>query len=725
MFFLKRILLNVVLLCITCTFSVVGAEDSPPEAKNLDAPLSAAAKIIRETNPTTPTELIKAIDQLVAFGDMGLAKSFAQQLGKKDDPDSRVDLVAIGDSLGPVPLLRIANNAEFDSTARNFCKKILGAMRKRDNDPERLRSLAKLVVGKTPQIRRDALPKMRAAGPAAVSPLVMILLNGSAIEQAGAKKGLVYMGSQAVPPLLAVLETENEELHNNILSILTNIAHPAAVDDIRIATLNSSDIQNKERISSGLHKSIRDYLSGRKVASRSPSNNCTLWEWNDEKPSLSHREVSKSLLDAGTAYRLAHALSLTNPGEKNTLLEAAALLQFEKLNKGLDQKIDLKVPIRSGKLTDEQKQNLKDLNFIEAVFELSLDQGYVPAATGAAELLEQQDVSGGKGIELIARRGADTHPLITALNHGDRRLRIAACAAIIKLSEAHPFIGTSNVSDALRYFAASRGKPRVFIADTQVIRRQRIASMLTEAGYITDVYKNGRSALSAAQQQPDYIAGFISFTIGPLSIGDILHELRTDSRTTGLPIGILVDPVNDTQALNLVGDDPMASVFFMPTNSQMAGQDVKQLTRLSGDGFVSDKERLQQARKAITRFKMFMQQSKDSYDPNAWLPILVKSLEIEELTVPTADILAQLKTPQAQRALVEATSNPYLPLATRKITSQALKKSLADHGIGLSVAEIQQQKERYDATEGKNPEEEAIQWSILQSINQAAKKGRD
>ena len=721
----RRLRLSGLLLLGTLTSSAVRAEEPPSGTVPPTPPLSAAAKIIQASNPTTPLKLIEAIDQLVTLGEMGLAKQYAQRLGQQDDPNSNIDLIAIGDRLGPVPLLRIANNTELDSAAQSFCKKILAAVRQRDTEPGHLNTLAKIAVGTEPQSRRDALAKMRVAGPAAVSPLVIILMNGSPVEQAAARRALVYLGDQTVPLLLAVLETENEELRTNVLSVLSSIAHPASADDIRITMLVPQDIIKVKKTSRQVQKSIRNYLLGRTVIPSFLGDQNTLWEWNDKQSTLLHREASPSLLAAQTAYRLARALSRASSEDKHVLLEAAALLQFEKLNGGLDQQLNDNVLSQIGELIDRQKQNMEVLDVIEAVFELALEQGYVPVAIGAAELLAQKSLTQEEGASLIARRGAAPHPLITAANHQDRRLRMAACNAILALSEMHPFVGTSIVSDALSYFAASQGKRRVLIADNRASRRRAMASMLKEAGYVSDVYPTGRMAIAAAQRQPDYIAAFISFTIGPRTIQDILHELRTDSKTAGLPIAVLVDPRNEAQAENLLADDPLASVFFMPENALMAGQDMEKLIRLAGDRFVTEKERLQQAKVAIGVFGKLMQQAEDSYNPAAWESILVKSITLEELASNATDVLSQLKTPSAQRILVEAASNPHLPMATRKISAKAFTQSIAKHGIGLSTAQIGRQKARYDATEGVNPEEEAIHWSILESINKAVKKSRD
>ena len=163
----------------------------------------------------------------------------------------------------------------------------------------------------------------------------------------------------------------------------------------------------------------------------------------------------------------------------------------------------------------------------------------------------------------------------------------------------------------------------------------------------------------------------------------------------------------------------------MPVNAEMAGEDMNKLKQMASDSFVNEAERLQQAQKALCLFKKFMEQSPDSYEPTEWIPLLTKSLETEQLAVHAIDILAGIKNPAAQQTLVDTASNSYLPLTTRQIATKAFAQSVAEHGIGLSKVEIQRQQDRYDATEGESPAEEAIHWSILESLNQAADKGRN
>ena len=689
-----------------------------------DAPLSAAGKIIRDSNPTTPSELIRAIDQLTTFGDTDLANIYARQLGKKGGLENKADLVVLGDSVGTQPIFRIANNRNLNESARIFCQEILAAMQERNLNPQRLQRLAKLAVDNDLQIRRDALSKLRVAGPPAVNALVSILLTGNPTEQEAAQEGLLFLGTSAVSPLLAVLETSNEDLRLRVLSILTQLADPSALDDIRIATLASADENKRQDISKKTRQSIRHYLQAKKSIVEPAGTPQIIWEWDDQRALLSKRAGSHALRAAKAANRLAHALYSAAPTETNAILQAVAVLQYEKLNNGISVPLDYSMLVQRQSLNDEQKQNLKNLDFLESVFETALYQGYVPATIGAAELLHQHGVSDGEGIILITRRGADTHPLVEAMQHQDRRVRLAACKAIVAFAETVPYAGASVAVDALRYLAAAQGKPRVLIADRRLSRRQSLASMIKSAGYEPDIYSSGRAAIKAAQQHPDYVAMFISFTIGPRPIGDILHEFRSDAQTAGLPIGVLVDSSNEHRAENLIADDPLSTLFFMPHTAELAATDIKKLILLAGDAFVPEKERLAQAATALVLFKKISQQSSDGYEPNRWVPILKQSLQQAEHAALAIDILAYMEAPTTQVVLADAVSNAYLPLSTRRLAAKAFKQQIMSHGIGLSKLEIQQQKDRYDSTKGKGPEEEELHWSILESLNQATEKGR-
>ena len=161
----------------------------------------------------------------------------------------------------------------------------------------------------------------------------------------------------------------------------------------------------------------------------------------------------------------------------------------------------------------------------------------------------------------------------------------------------------------------------------------------------------------------------------------------------------------------------------MPETEAMAAEDVKKLIILAGDDFVPEEERLAQSSTALTLFKTIIEQSPDSYNPDRWVRTLRKSIQQANQASLAADILALMELSAAQVTLAEIVGNAYLPFATRQSAAKAFAENIANHGIGLSKLEIQQQKDRYDSTKGKGPEEESLQWSILEAINRAAEKG--
>jgi len=709
------------------------AENSARDEKNVSreeagVPLSPAGRIIVDTNPTSPAELIKAIDQLIVFGDRQQAKEYAVALGDTVAATPDLDLVSIGDHLGSVPLLKIIRTTALDPRARAFCKNVLVAVRERDIDPQRLKDLADKTSSEDLIERRSAIAQLRAAGPDAVAPLLQMLLSGEPSDNRAAEIALIGLGVQAAPPILAAIQTKNKQFRVQLLSILSRMQSLEATNDLLIEKLNSkrlagaikdpTSMQMIERVK----RSIDRALSDPQFNPASVAEQKTLWEWNDQQPGLTHREVSSFLYSAWSAYRLARALSQAAPNDETILLEGTAFLEWEKLNQGLDKPISPSVVSEFKSIAKKYSPqgDIHALDFAEAVFERAIEKKYTPAAIAAAEVLANVAVSEDAQEALLTRRGAAAHPLIVALGQKDRRLRMACCEAILHLTSEYPFVGAGTLSDALAYFASADGKPRILIADNRTSRRQRLISLFGAAGYKTVATTSGREAVQAAQNQPDCVVGFIASNIGTQSFQDILHSLRLDARTAQLPLAILVDPDELAQRRLEADQHPLTMCIIAPHQADGAQADIDALINLLGIFFVPEQERLAEARRAIQMYGELIGRIPDSGTTDRWDHILIGSLQVEALASAAADVLAQIKTPAAQKGLVDAASATYLPLTTRQAAAKAFQQSVAKHGIGLSAAEIQRQKDRYDATEGSDPKEEELLWSILEAINRSA-----
>ncbi len=323
---------------------------------------------------------------------------------------------------------------------------------------------------------------------------------------------------------------------------------------------------------------------------------------------------------------------------------------------------------------------------------------------------------------VLGRRAPQAHPLGEAAEHSNRRLRMAATQALLKMEPDLPFVGASAIAEALRFFANVEGRPHLILADRRPHRRTSMAALLKTVGYEIEAYKSGDEAFLAASKNPECEAIFLSMTLGPRSIQEVLHELRLDPRTADLPVALVVDLENRLRAEQLVEEDPLTLVFFSPRDAETARHQVSQLIAAAGINVVSQQERLEQASEAIALISILSKTPSGIYDLTGFDRMLNKPLHVPSLTNVTAEVLGNIGSPAAQTALVDAASRPNLPIDGRKAAAAALRRSMKDHGIGLTIAQIQKQKERYDQSVNSSPEEEAILWSILDTIGKSGNK---
>ena len=127
-----------------------------------------------------------------------------------------------------------------------------------------------------------------------------------------------------------------------------------------------------------------------------------------------------------------------------------------------------------------------------------LATGHTAAAKGAAQILGDSGDA-----RLLTRDGANPSPLVQALRSSDRRLRVAAVEAVMKLKPTMPFAGSSYLTDALADMIGATGHRRAAIAFPTLESLQELAGMTNAAGFQTETATNGRQLFAAAAESPD------------------------------------------------------------------------------------------------------------------------------------------------------------------------------------------------------------------------------
>ncbi len=711
---------------------------NPPRA-TANGKTSTAVMAIQESNPTSPEELITAINQLVVFQELELANHYAGSLGQIDLQSE--GLAELGEQIGSLPLLQIIGNKQLDQKGRNNCQKILDALIAKRTSPERLARLAQEATTGDRNERQHAITDLRVAGPGAIVPLVAILADPqpTALRDA-AVFALYQMGDQTIAPLLAVMESADAPLRASILEVLGRLKTRQALYDILAASYSTSKpvraagraaagravgtIPPVKKIKAILTAAVNDYLAGRILQPTDIDGLTTLWSWNAENTSLTSKQVEKEVLAANTAYRIADALWKIDPSDEQSRQTAAiARLERDKLNGGLNNPLSSTTrPFLHKLFSEDNKDTENFIDFDEAVFEEALHKGYMPAAIAAAEIFGEEVVNKSQSADILLRRAPQAHPLVKAAEHSNRRLRMAATRALLKMEPDLPFVGASDITEALRFFANVEGQPHLILADRRPRRRTNMAGLLKTIGYEIETYKSGDEAFLAASRNPECEALFLSMTLGPRSIQEVLHELRLDPRTADLPVALIVDLENRLRAEQLVEEDPLTLVFFPPRDAETAKHQVRQLMAAAGLNFVTQQERLDQASEAIKLISILSKTPTGIYDLTGFDRMLNKPLYVPSLTNVAAEALGNIGSPAAQTALVDAASRPELPIGDRKAAVAAMRRSMKDRGIGLTIAQIQKQQGRYDQSVNSSPEEEAILWSILDAIGKLGNK---
>jgi CheY-like chemotaxis protein len=183
--------------------------------------------------------------------------------------------------------------------------------------------------------------------------------------------------------------------------------------------------------------------------------------------------------------------------------------------------------------------------------------------------------------------GAEPGPLARALRQPDRRLRMAALVAIVRLQPSQPYPGSSYVPAALQFFSASSGRPRALAAGPNADETRELAGLLTLSGYEVDTALNGKDLLSVAARSPDYEVAMIDMAISGPEIAMLLQQLRHDERTASLRVGLIARAGYLEQAERLARQDPLALAFSRPHDEPSARWQVAQLAALAPREFVS------------------------------------------------------------------------------------------------------------------------------------------
>ncbi len=406
------------------------------------------------------------------------------------------------------------------------------------------------------------------------------------------------------------------------------------------------------------------------------------------------------------ATRLARELYRLDPQQpERRRLYLTALLQGAKVRGGLDK------PLAKGTGTAYSIAAYFGPSVVEDLLVHAMTDGDYGAAAAAAQILG--DVG---SPAMLVRGGGAQSPLVLAAQSPDRRLRFAAVGAIMLLNPTQPFAGSSQVTDALGYFAASYGTARILIIHPLIEEAQKLAGLAAGLGYEADVATNGRRGFELAVHSPDYELALVHSRIERPSIDEFMTQLRRDRRTNLLPVG-LIAPLEELERIeNFARSVPRTEVFLQPQNDDEMKLFVGEVLARSKRWHVPAEERLAEAAAAVDWLTQLADRPQKAFDVRREEPAIVQALASPPLTPKAASLLGRLGTANAQHNLVDLADLETQPLATRQAAAAAFATSTARYGLLLTTGEILHQYELYNANAGRDADTHAVLSTILDAI---------
>lgn len=537
-----------------------------PAAEAAAAELDPVVRGILETNPTSPMELMWAVELTMNLGRVDQVQKFMSALVAAKP--TAAQLMAIERKWGSTLFFRLSQQSRYGRQVRAQALQLLAATQRVLHNPERLQNLVAGLAHPSAALRQAAANDLKQVGTSAVPALLAVLADADSTEShAVARDALVSLGSIAVDPLTGALQCPNPAFRWQVVEVLGRLEYSHVVDcllgmlfaadgDPRVKKAAAKTVQrlvgalpSQQEAEEFLARRVRGYLHGLPVKPADLEGRVEVWQWSESAATVVSAVQPARLASLLKARKLAadlHRLDSENTDFRRLFL--VAVLETEKRLVGLDEPLDRES-------VDCQQVAALGTAVLQDGLLFAVREKHLAAATAAAELLGDQG-------DIALLRGSDgrMQPLVQHLRHPNLRLRMACLDAILKLSAQRAYPGCSYVTEALGFVTGSHGSPRVLVGDPRSSRAQSIAGLLNRLGYEADTANSGRDLLRLARSNPDYEFILVSDAVQHPDLRELVQILRRDPRASSLPVGILArtERIERAQQIAALDDRTMA-----------------------------------------------------------------------------------------------------------------------------------------------------------------------
>lgn len=691
---------------------------------NLDQATRLIIESVRKSNPVTPLQLAKAIQTMLDIEQYADAKYYlAVLMGTGADDKTIFEMHEV---LGPNLFLKIFYQDELQPEGRQFGKRVFAAVRKEALAPERLDRLIKRLSDSNIAFRSDAFHKLRRLGPPAIARMIEVFADESRQQEFSfIREALSHMASDATGPLVGAVRSNQPTLQleavralGGIDSILARdvLYRPALAPGVdaelrkaarQSAIQNLGGVPNQTQAQEHLQQQVKTYLMGGPHSNGDPFQKVAVWRWDRDKKELFQVKLSSATASRIIASDLAKDLLQINgdlPANREMFL--LTLLESLKRIAGPDRAID----------TETFMKSLPGLSVpeVNSVLAQALEAELFPAAIAACEVLADHGDA-----QLLESVDGQPSALVRAIMTGQRHLQFAALQTITKIDPQQAYQGSSYVTSLAIFLSASNGRATGLIGHRRLASGMTFASIMDRSGVSGVALTNSREVFNRAVTDPDVELILITDTLNGPYFHELVFQLRSDWRSRQIPIGVMIrDLPQKMRVERIFHGEERLEILALTDDAAVVTRQVDRLRELQKPWPMTLFEKNQQSMFALNWL------SKVAADPQVYgfYDLLSRDAELVPILFEhgyspvVSQILSHLGTPAAQRALVNLASEGALSVEQRKEASKAFEEAIARSGTLLTTAEIQQQYDRYNASENQPVESQQILGQILDAI---------
>lgn len=548
------------------------SQRSDPPRRTLDPLAAAVIESIRQPGSTSPggwlEGAIRAVDVEAIADAVDFYRRFVDGVAAVEE--GRGDMLAdLGDSIDQASLRRLERAiAAYEPDAPKLLGSLTAAASQRRRDPQRLAAAVAALRSPSRSERLAAANEVTRAGLDALPPLIELLqtTDEESVHARELARGLVRaLGADGRDALRTWLGSNDIDRWPGVITALSAVSDEDA--EFLLAPALAADAPPAARTAAaqalaalGLDPTVdeaRTLLARRLDHALSPAGlpmadsldpkTITTFTWNPETR-LPHQAIlsirGARAEQAGHLARDLAALAPTDPAQIRLVL--LARLELTDAAAG-DAPTALDAIPADVLLESLSGPDGFDPLLAAEVLDEAGHRGMTAAATATARAIRmattatKPDTAATKPSLPPAARAA----LLRALAVPSPELSFEAARTLATCGGDPPYRGASKVVEALLHAATSTGIDRAIVAHPDPAIVEELAAGLSRHGYETIRVRSGRDAIIAARDSADTMLVLLAARLGSPSALETVELLQRGSQLAAPPVLVVVDPLDD------------------------------------------------------------------------------------------------------------------------------------------------------------------------------------